>query len=100
MKPFYEPGKYVAEVLNQGFSEAKTGTTQFVLRFRVLGHPNPDDPNSYLTGTQQGERTMFRAITENTVKYFIEDLKTLGFTGNSFRLLDPNTPGYHDFTGV
>jgi hypothetical protein len=78
-------------------SVASTGTPQFVLRFKVLARleNGEEDPvRSY-------ERLHFRAITEKTIDYFVEDLKTLGFVGigTSFRLLDPQTPGFHDFRG-
>jgi hypothetical protein len=98
--PFYEPGRYACKVTEQALGEAKTGNTQFVLRFTVLGKVDPADPSRYIPAAAQYERTMYRAITEKTVPYLIEDLKTLKFKGGSFSDLDPNNPGFHDFTGL
>lgn len=99
MKPFYAPGDYVGSVTSQGFVKAKTGTMQFVLKFKVLGTPDPLAPESYITAPTQYERSIFRSITEKTMEYFLEDLQALGFTGDSFRLLDPGTQGFHDLRG-
>jgi hypothetical protein len=99
-KPFYEVGRYACKVTSQALGEAKTGTPQFVLQFTVLGKVDPSDPTRYLPAAAQYERTHFRAITDKTIKYFLEDLKILGFKGASFRELDPNTPGFHDFRGL
>ena len=99
-KPLYEVGRYACKVTSQALGEAKTGTPQFVLQFTVLGKVDPSDPTRYIPAAAQYERTHFRAITDKTIKYFFEDLKILGFKGSSFRELDPNTPGFHDFRGL
>jgi hypothetical protein len=96
--PFYQPGQYVAEVTQQALGEAGTGTPQFVLRVKILGRPDPAEPDSYVP-VQQYERTIYRAITENTIDYVMEDLKTLGFAGNSFSDLDPASPNHQSFAG-
>ncbi len=99
-KPFYEVGRYACKVTSQALGEAKTGTPQFVLQFTVLGKVDPSDPTRYIPAAAQYERTHFRAITDKTIKDFLEDLKILGFKGSAFRELDPNTPGFHDFRGL
>lgn len=95
MNVYYPPGNYRAEVTNQALGETKkTGNPQFVLTFRVLealDHPSPG-MNSY-------ERSIFRVITDNTVEYLLQDLERLGFYGQSFSQLDPETEGFHDFRG-
>jgi len=96
---FYSVGRYACKITEQAMGEAKTGTPQFVLRFKVMGQVDPEDPSKYIPAEQQYERTHYRAITEKTVPYLMEDLKTLGFQGTSFRDLDPQTPGFHDFRG-
>jgi hypothetical protein len=99
--PYYDEGRYLVEVTDQGFSEAKTGTPQFVLRFKVLGTPDPDgDPQGFEPDSMQYERTFYRAITEKTIPYLTDELAILGFQGTSFRELDKSTPNFHDFTGL
>lgn len=98
--PFYAPGVYVCQVTDQALSKASTGTPQFVLKVKVLGKPDPKDPGSYIPVDQQYDRTIFRTITDKTIPYLTEDLKALGFTGSSFRYLDPNVEGAQIFTGT
>jgi hypothetical protein len=98
-KPFYEPGNYVAEVLQQALGENEnTGTSQLVLQVKILGKPDPADPESYMA-TQQYTRTIYCYITPKTIDYFIENLKTLGFQGSSFSELDPSSPNFQSFAG-
>jgi hypothetical protein len=92
--PFYNEGRYRCEMTNQGLGEASTGNAQIVWRFKVLETENGGQlPAQY-------DRTIYRTITENTMPYVIEDLKTLGFEHDSFKYLDPNQPGFQDFKGV
>jgi hypothetical protein len=97
--PYYDVGRYACKVTNQALGEARTGTPQFILQFTVLGKVDPSDPSRYLPGTMQYERTHYRAITDKTIKYLLEDLKTLGFKGGSFKELDPGNANFHDFRG-
>ena len=97
--PFYAVGRYACKITEQALGEAKTGNPQFVLRFKVLGLVDPDDPSKYIPAAAQYERTHYRTITEKTIPYLMDDLKTLGFQGTSFRDLDPQTEGFHDFRG-
>lgn len=92
--PFYSPGRYRCEMLKQGIGEASTGNAQIIWRFRVLETENGEQvPGQY-------ERTAYCTITEKTMPYIVEDLKTLGFEHDSFKFLDPSQPGYQDFTGA
>lgn len=94
--PFYEKGRYLCRITSQALGAAKTGTPQFVLRFQVIGlikFDGAEDVTEY-------ERTAYLYITEKTIKYFMDAMRTLGFHGSSFKDLDPNTDGYHDFTGI
>jgi hypothetical protein len=97
--PFYEIGRYACKVTNQALGEAKTGTPQFILQFTVMGKVDPSDPSRYIPGAAQYERTHYRAITDKTIQYFLEDLKILGFKGASFKELDPSNSNFHDFRG-
>lgn len=94
MKPFYEKGRYICEMVNQGITKSKnTGTPQIVWRFLVLETENHEPVDA------QYERTIYRAVTDKTMPYVLQDLQTLGFQYDSFKMIDPNTPGYQDFTG-
>jgi hypothetical protein len=97
--PFFQPGKYICTVTGQALGETSNHNPQFVLRFKVLGTPDPKDANSYIPTAQQYERTHYRAITEKTIEYFVEDLKTLGFTGASYSELDPSSSRFFDLRG-
>jgi hypothetical protein len=90
--PYYPPGPYRAVVIQQAMSEAKTGTPQFVLRFRVLESLSPAVPE-----VEQFERTMYLPITDGTISFFFEKLQRLGFYGQSFKQLDPEEEGHHSF---
>lgn len=99
-KPYYAVGRYACKVTAQGLGETKsTGNPQFVLGFQVLGLVDPTDPDKCIPSDQQYERAHYRSITEKSIDYFIEDLKLLGFTGGSFKDLDPASPNFHDMRG-
>lgn len=96
----YAKGRYVGKILNQAIGKASTGNPQFVIQIKVLGTPDPTDPCSYVPDAHQYERTIYRTLTEKTMPYFIEDLKTLNVSIQSFKQLDPNTPGFVDLRGM
>ncbi len=97
--PYYTPGKYLGKVVSQALGKTKNGNDQFVLTFVVQGKIDPADPDGALIECEKYERTVFRVFTPKTIEYIVNDLRTLGFEGGSFSLLDPETPSYHDFTG-
>jgi hypothetical protein len=97
MSVFYSVGRYICEIKSQALGEAGTGTPQFILRFTVMGEV--DDDGNVAGVNRSYERTMYRAITEKTIPYLIEDLKALGFRGSSFRDLDPSSPSFFDLSG-
>ncbi len=88
--PKYEIGKYECEISGQGFQKAGTGTMQFIIQFQILGKIDPNDPSTLLS-TMPGERKLYRAITDNTIDWVMEDLKSLGVEGlTSWAQLDPS----------
>ena len=93
MSVFYDEGNYRGEIIDQAIGAASTGNPQLVLQFRVLSHANGDPV------MKQYERTLYRIITEKTQSFVQQDLYTLGFTGSSFRQLDPAIEGFQDLTG-
>ena len=93
-KIFYEPGCYKVQITSQMFVEATTGNPMFVLKFKVLECIEPFNDNLV-----QYERKCFLAITDKTYQRVIEDLKAIGFPGETLKKLHPATPGFHDFVG-
>ena len=97
--PFYQQGVYVCEVVDQGFSKTSTGNRQFILRVKVLGKPDPSNPENYIQEQHQYERNIYRVMTDKTIEYFTQDLEVLGFTGTSFSQLDPANSNAQLFAG-
>lgn len=95
--PFYPVGVYVGEVTAQALSKASTGTTQFVLRFKVLG--TPTDDGGFFPDAHQYERTIYMAITEKTIGFVTEALEKLGYGAGTFGALDPSHPNHESFVG-
>ena len=100
MKPFYAPGRYVCRVEKHDIGTTSKGNVQLVVQFRVIGRPNPDDPEQYYHEKTQLERRYYRVLNENTIEWATEDLKALGFRGDSFEQLSPNHPQAWSFEGV
>lgn len=97
MSTFYDAGRHECEITQQAMTKASTGTVQLVLRFRVLRMVCANGELENVS--QQYERTSYRAITKNTMKYLERDLEALGFTGDSLRELDPANPTHESFVG-
>ena len=98
-KPFYEEGRYKAVVSGQALGKSSTGNTQFVLTFEILGGIDPTQPDN-LIRVGQGQRSIFRSITEKTIDWFVDDLKFLGYNRSSFQPLDPSHANHHSFKGM
>lgn len=97
MKPVYAEGRYLCKITGQALGETSKGNVQFVMSFQVLGKIDPANPDNYFPEQQQLERKTWRAITEGTIEYFLENLRSLGFTGDSFSQLDPKSPKHQSF---
>lgn len=97
--PQFNPGVYIAQVTVQRLSKPKTkadgsaGNPQFVLSFIPLGR-YADDGSGELEQCLNYERSAFRAITDKTVAYLMEDLEYLGIAEQitSFGQLDQDHP--------
>lgn len=97
-KPFYDEGRYKGVVAAQALGKSSTGNTQFVLTFDILGGIDPTQPDT-LIRVAQGQRSIFRSITEKTIDWFVDDLKFLGYSRSSFQPLDPSHANHHSFKG-
>lgn len=96
--PHYAEGGYIGKVTQQALVKAGTGTPQLVIRFTVERYWDKDK-KAEVPCEQRYERTIYRTITAKTAEYVKQDLDNLGFTGTSFKELDPNTAGHFDLTG-
>ena len=96
--PLYDRGLYRVRIDNQQLGESQNGNPQIVLTFTPLGQYDMKD-NSLFTCPSEA-RSAFMTITDNTIDFILETLRHLGFQGNSFAQLDPDTTGFHDFRGV
>lgn len=95
----YEPGRYRVRISEQGFGESKEKKTPFFfLRIVPFACYDPTTPAEPYT-VESHERVYERYITDNTVKYFIEDLQSLGYDRTKFSELDPVNDGHHSFVG-
>lgn len=92
--PFYQPGRYLCEIVDQGLTNAKTGTLQIALKFKVLRGTQPD------VEVIQYERTVFLAVTEKTMQYVVPKLQALGYTRDALRFLNLEDPNHHDLRGT
>lgn len=99
MSTFYEPGIYRCHVTRQALSQSKNGNPQFVLSFMIKEQVSVKDPDITREVATQYERSIWMTITKKTADFVTDDLARLGFQGASFGGLDPDTPGFHDFTG-
>ena len=90
--PHFQIGRYWGKLTNQQFGKAKSGNPQIVFSFLLVGMVDPKDPEGDLLACTQYERSIFRAITEKTVEYVLEDLAALGFTGNSYQQISLDHP--------
>jgi hypothetical protein len=93
-------GEYVANITDWGLGESRNKKTpQFIVRFRILGKINPNEPLGQLMQCPTDERTLYLYITPKTKDMFERALGYLGYDRDSFRFLNRNIDGAHDFLG-
>lgn len=93
----FDTGSYTAKILDQGFATAKTGNQQFFLTIEPIYEGTGSEVTELPRQLRGKKRTIFRTITDNTVERFAQDLRSLGYTGDSFDGVDPETKGFHSF---
>ncbi len=95
----YSPGRYRCQITEQGFSESKEKKTPcFAIKIKPTALY--DATNGDLLQCDGFERTVTLWLTENTVENAIRNVRSLGFTGSSFRELDPEVPGHTSLVGM
>lgn len=92
----YKEGRYKARIKNWGLSKASTGTDQFFVSIEPLGMFDPADQENLLA-CDSAERTIFRAITDKTIDFVLDDLERLGYKGDTFDQLNPEHAKAHNF---
>jgi len=92
-----QPGLYQANIVSQQMGETKTGKPQFILTVSVTARVISD---SQVSPIESVDRTIYMVITDNTVPYVVRDLRSIGFRSDSWAMLDPDIPGYHNFNSV
>lgn len=97
MKPLPPVGLYAARVTGQALGTTSKDNIQLVLEILVLGEVNPAKPGEYFPMPTQLRRRIYRVFTEKTKEYVTEDLRTLGFAGDSISQLDPKHPKHWSF---
>lgn len=98
-RPYYEPGRYWAKLVDQKLGNTSNNNPQVVLTFQILGRMNPSDPDGDLLACEQYERSIFMVFTDKTIEFRLKDLAELGFHGESFGELDLTYPNAHDLRG-
>ena len=98
-KTFYREGLHRVRVIGQELGENNNGNTTFVLKILILAEYAQGELQDFAHHDQK-ERSFRRVITDNTINYFIDDLKALGANITSFKQLDPAVGGFHDFKGM
>ena len=96
---FYEPGRYVVQVVDQGFGNSKQKLTPyFCLTVRPVARVISADEQEAVR--DQYERYIMLYLTDKTVETVIARLRRLGWSGMSFSELDPENEEYFSFAGA
>ena len=97
-KTFYDDKtRYRVRFTSQALGESEQKQTPFLaLQFDVIAvYVGPEETEPVVSK----QRTAYLYITDKTIERFRDDLETLGFDRDSFKYLDPKTPGFFDFAG-
>lgn len=87
-------GRYMARIEGHKLTESKQkGTPQLAFSLTILGRMDPADPERLTDDGAGLQRTIFRALTENTFQRVWSELDKLDFVGDEFSLLDEELSG-------
>jgi hypothetical protein len=93
----YTNGKYLAEVLDQGFEESSQGTPGFFLKLKILNRYAAD---GQLVECQQYERHYIQFLgNEIGIRILRADLKALGVEVTDLTQLEPANPDHVPLVG-
>ncbi len=97
--PTYDVGRYWGKVTHQRLGETSNGNYQLILSFSVLGMVNLSDPDGDLLRCPQGERSVYRVLTENTLEFAKQDMDVLGWYGSKWSQFDEENPDFVSIIG-
>ena len=97
----FPEGNYIGVILSQGFSRSpQKGTPEFFLRVRITHSVDYEgDMRQELPAPEQVTRIIHNYLSGGAVDITIQSLRAVGFSGDSFRQLDPHNDGYTNLTG-
>lgn len=95
----YEPGRYRCTVVSQGFGNSKQkGTPYFYLTIKPQERIVSSEVAERCNDSYEREIMMY--ITEGTIKYVVPKLRSMGWDGNDWSDLDPQSRNdFHSFEG-
>jgi hypothetical protein len=96
----FDIGRYWAKVTRQRLGETSTGKPQLIISFQILGKVNLNEPEGDLLRAPEGERSIYRVISDKTLDYVISDLDKLGWNGMSWAEFDEQHPKCCDIRGT
>jgi hypothetical protein len=92
MSTQFDPALYRIRIIDQCFVESRQGTPGLSLTFKVIQNlDNPEAPvKSY-------KRSLTLWVSEKTRSRVMHQLHQLGYEGDTFTGVDPDTKGFHSF---
>lgn len=90
----YAQGAYWCEIVSQAISETRNGNPQIELGIKPYCREDETPVE------RQIERKFKRVLTEKTIDFAVEELRSLGYDRDTFAELDPRHPQKFDFTGI
>ena len=94
-----EQGRYRGVICDHGFNKTSTDKDQLVLTFSLIGKLDPSRPDA-MDPAPDANRSIFRVLTEKTIDYAIQDLRGIGWRGDSFAELDLASGGNASLCGT
>ena len=88
MQPQFRAGRYTAQVKSQAFGKSSAGNHQFILQVEPLYIL---DGEQWRAVAVQGVRTIWLTITDKTVERIVGQLKAIGWNGERWADLDPDS---------
>lgn len=85
--PYYDPGRYVARIIEHGIGKAKTGTPFVFLKCRILGYDGSEDS---FGESQQQERIVYLYLNDKTHERVRAGLEAAGWNGSDWQDLQAN----------
>lgn len=92
-----QQGRYRGRISKVQVGETTNGNPQIVYTVELDGRVGADGDDTSCAGVS---RSIFRVLTENTVKYAFEDLRRLGYDRDDLDGVDPSSPGAFNFVGT